>query len=90
MTPLRRCSSRSDGDRAPRKARRPAKALPWGKVVAADTEPEMVRHLHHKAVSDEHERTRRRDHPVKLALLRGQPGGLCRDREDPFLPGIQP
>lgn len=29
-----------------------AKALPRGKVVAADTEPEMVRHIHHKAMSE--------------------------------------
>ena len=29
-----------------------AKALPGGKVVAADTEPEMVRHIHHKVVSE--------------------------------------
>ena len=29
-----------------------AKALPHGKVIAADTEPEMVRHIHHKAMSE--------------------------------------
>jgi len=29
-----------------------AKALPKGKVIAADTEAEMVRHLHHKAMSE--------------------------------------
>lgn len=29
-----------------------AKALPHGKVIAADIEPEMVRHLHHKAMTD--------------------------------------
>jgi ubiquinone/menaquinone biosynthesis C-methylase UbiE len=29
-----------------------AKALPRGKVIAADIEPEMIRHLHHKAMSD--------------------------------------
>lgn len=30
-----------------------AKALPKGCVVAADTEPEMVRHIHHRAASEE-------------------------------------
>ncbi|HOX44557.1 MAG TPA: methyltransferase [Myxococcota bacterium] len=29
-----------------------ARALPSGKVIAADTEPEMVRHLHHKILGD--------------------------------------
>jgi ubiquinone/menaquinone biosynthesis C-methylase UbiE len=29
-----------------------AKALPSGKVVAADTEPEMIRHIHHKAMTE--------------------------------------
>ncbi len=29
-----------------------AKALPRGKVIAADIEPEMIRHIHHKAMSD--------------------------------------
>jgi len=29
-----------------------AKALPRGKVIAADVEPEMVRHIHHKAMTD--------------------------------------
>lgn len=29
-----------------------AKALPNGKVVAADTEPEMIRHIHHKAMTE--------------------------------------
>ena len=29
-----------------------AKALPQGKVIAADTEAEMIRHIHHKAMSD--------------------------------------
>lgn len=29
-----------------------AQALPLGKVIAADTEPEMVRHIHHKAMSE--------------------------------------
>ena len=29
-----------------------AKALPNGKVVAADTEPEMVRHIHHRAMTE--------------------------------------
>ena len=29
-----------------------AKALPQGKVVAADTEAEMVRHIHHRAMSE--------------------------------------
>ncbi|PIE17291.1 MAG: hypothetical protein CSA65_09300 [Proteobacteria bacterium] len=29
-----------------------AKALPRGKVIAADIEPEMIRHIHHKAVSE--------------------------------------
>ncbi|HOX43942.1 MAG TPA: class I SAM-dependent methyltransferase [Myxococcota bacterium] len=29
-----------------------ARAVPAGKVVAADTEPEMIRHLHHKLVAD--------------------------------------
>ena len=29
-----------------------AKALPHGKVIAADTEAEMIRHIHHKAMSD--------------------------------------
>jgi ubiquinone/menaquinone biosynthesis C-methylase UbiE len=29
-----------------------AKALPHGKVIAADTEAEMVRHIHHKAMAD--------------------------------------
>jgi SAM-dependent methyltransferase len=29
-----------------------AKALPGGKVVAADTEPEMIRHIHHKAMTE--------------------------------------
>jgi len=29
-----------------------AKALPRGKVVAADTEPEMIRHVHHKAMTE--------------------------------------
>jgi ubiquinone/menaquinone biosynthesis C-methylase UbiE len=29
-----------------------AKALPRGKVVAADTEAEMVRHIHHKAMTE--------------------------------------
>jgi SAM-dependent methyltransferase len=29
-----------------------AEALPRGKVVAADVEPEMIRHIHHKAMSE--------------------------------------
>jgi ubiquinone/menaquinone biosynthesis C-methylase UbiE len=29
-----------------------AKALPGGKVVAADTEAEMIRHIHHKAMTE--------------------------------------
>jgi ubiquinone/menaquinone biosynthesis C-methylase UbiE len=29
-----------------------AKALPKGKVVAADTEAEMIRHIHHKAMTE--------------------------------------
>ena len=29
-----------------------AKALPHGKVIATDIEPEMVRHIHHKAMSE--------------------------------------
>jgi SAM-dependent methyltransferase len=29
-----------------------AKALPQGKVVAVDTQPEMVRHIHHKVMSE--------------------------------------
>lgn len=29
-----------------------AKALPRGRVIAADIEPEMIRHIHHKAMSD--------------------------------------
>jgi SAM-dependent methyltransferase len=29
-----------------------ARALPRGKVVAVDIQPEMVRHIHHKAMSD--------------------------------------
>jgi SAM-dependent methyltransferase len=29
-----------------------ARALPRGKVVAADTEAEMIRHIHHKAMAD--------------------------------------
>lgn len=29
-----------------------AKALPRGKVIAADIEPEMIRHIHHKAMVD--------------------------------------
>ena len=29
-----------------------AKALPKGKVIATDTEPEMIRHIHHKAMSE--------------------------------------
>jgi ubiquinone/menaquinone biosynthesis C-methylase UbiE len=29
-----------------------AKALPHGKVIAADTEAEMVRHIHHKAMTE--------------------------------------
>ena len=29
-----------------------ARALPQGKVFAADTEPEMIRHIHHKAMAD--------------------------------------
>jgi ubiquinone/menaquinone biosynthesis C-methylase UbiE len=29
-----------------------AKALPHGKVIAADTEAEMIRHIHHKAMAD--------------------------------------
>ena len=29
-----------------------AKALPHGKVIAADTEAEMIRHIHHKVMSD--------------------------------------
>ena len=28
-----------------------AKALPRGKVIAADIEPEMIRHIHHKAMT---------------------------------------
>ena len=28
-----------------------ARALPRGKVIAGDTEPEMIRHIHHKAMS---------------------------------------
>ena len=28
-----------------------AKAVPRGKVIAGDTEPEMIRHIHHKAMS---------------------------------------
>jgi ubiquinone/menaquinone biosynthesis C-methylase UbiE len=29
-----------------------ARALPKGRVVAADIEPEMIRHIHHKAMTD--------------------------------------
>ncbi len=29
-----------------------AKALPRGKVVAADVEPEMIRHIHHKVMTE--------------------------------------
>jgi SAM-dependent methyltransferase len=29
-----------------------AKALPHGKVISADTEAEMIRHIHHKVMSD--------------------------------------
>ncbi len=29
-----------------------AEALPAGKVIAADTEPEMVRHIHHRVMKD--------------------------------------
>ena len=29
-----------------------AKALPHGQVIAADTEPEMIRHIHHKVTSE--------------------------------------
>ena len=29
-----------------------AKALPQGRVIAADVEPEMIRHLHHRAMSE--------------------------------------
>ena len=29
-----------------------AKALPRGKVIAADIEPEMIRHIHHKAMTE--------------------------------------
>jgi SAM-dependent methyltransferase len=29
-----------------------AKALPLGKVIAADIEPEMIRHIHHKAMTE--------------------------------------
>jgi ubiquinone/menaquinone biosynthesis C-methylase UbiE len=29
-----------------------AKALPRGKVIAADTEAEMIRHIHHKAMTE--------------------------------------
>jgi len=29
-----------------------AKALPRGKVIAADTEPEMVRHIHHRTMTE--------------------------------------
>jgi ubiquinone/menaquinone biosynthesis C-methylase UbiE len=29
-----------------------ARALPQGKVIAADTEAEMIRHMHHKVMSD--------------------------------------
>lgn len=29
-----------------------AKALPDGKVIASDTEPEMIRHIHHRAMTD--------------------------------------
>jgi ubiquinone/menaquinone biosynthesis C-methylase UbiE len=29
-----------------------AKALPKGKVIAADTEAEMIRHIHHRAMSE--------------------------------------
>lgn len=29
-----------------------ARALPWGKVVASDTEAEMIRHIHHRAMSE--------------------------------------
>jgi SAM-dependent methyltransferase len=29
-----------------------ARALPHGKVIAADTEAEMIRHIHHRAMSD--------------------------------------
>lgn len=29
-----------------------AKVLPQGKVIAADIEPEMIRHIHHKAMTD--------------------------------------
>jgi SAM-dependent methyltransferase len=29
-----------------------AKALPRGRVIAADIEPEMIRHIHHKAMTD--------------------------------------
>lgn len=30
-----------------------AKALPQGKVVAIDTQPEMIRHIHHRAMSEQ-------------------------------------
>jgi len=30
-----------------------ARALPKGKVIAADTEPEMIRHIHHKALMED-------------------------------------
>jgi ubiquinone/menaquinone biosynthesis C-methylase UbiE len=29
-----------------------AKALPKGKVIATDTQPEMIRHIHHKAMTE--------------------------------------
>ena len=29
-----------------------AKAVPRGKVIAGDTEPEMIRHIHHKVMAD--------------------------------------
>jgi SAM-dependent methyltransferase len=29
-----------------------AKALPHGKVIAADTEPEMIRHIHHQVMAE--------------------------------------
>jgi ubiquinone/menaquinone biosynthesis C-methylase UbiE len=31
---------------------RMARALPQGKVIATDVEPEMVRHMHHKAMNE--------------------------------------
>jgi SAM-dependent methyltransferase len=53
-----------------------ARALPKGKVVAADTEPEMVRHIHHKAMTQGVENVQARlidpedpDIPAKVDLV---------------------